>query len=110
MKRYTRYAIGTILVLGVSSAWAQQRDLEVTMEVVPVNASAGAAGEIKLPITLPSDMASPQGQAASAFGQRTATLARDKEELSGSDFGGRISDDARARSHPAVLPPQAGRP
>jgi len=53
MKRFTRYAIGTILVLGMSSAWAQQRDLEVTMDVVPANASAGAAGEIKLPFALP---------------------------------------------------------
>ena len=28
MKRFTRYAIGATLVLGVSGAWAQQRDLE----------------------------------------------------------------------------------
>ena len=100
MKRFTRYAIGTILVLGVSSAWAQQRDLEVTMDVVPANASVGAAGEIKLPITLPSDMASPQGQAASAFGQRTATLARDKGDLTGREFGQAISEAARARVKP----------
>src|SRR5258708_18067531 len=53
MKTFARYAMGTILVLGVSSAWAQQRDLEVTMDVVPANVSAGAASEIKLPITLP---------------------------------------------------------
>src|SRR6266436_7611547 len=90
MKRFTRYAIGTILVLGMSSAWAQQRDLEVTMDVVPANASAGAAGEIKLPFALP-DTASLQGQAASTFGQGTATLARDKGELSG-PFGQTISE------------------
>jgi len=110
MKRFTRYAIGTILVLGMSSAWAQQSDLEVTMQVVPANASAGAAGEIKLPITLPDSSASPQGQAASAFGQATATLARDKGELTGQEFGAQISGEARARNHPAVLPPQSKRP
>ena len=40
MKRFTRYAMATILLLGVSSAWAQQRDLEVTMDVAQ-NANAG---------------------------------------------------------------------
>src|SRR6266581_4909249 len=77
MKRFTRYAIGAIVVLGTSSAWAQQRDLEVTMDVVPANVSAGAAGEIKLPIKLP-DTASARGQEASSFGLGTANLARDK--------------------------------
>src|SRR5712692_1278696 len=97
MKRFTRYAIGTILVLGMSSAWAQQRDLEVTMDVVPANASAGAAGEIKLPITLPDSSASPRGRDSSSFGQATATLARDKGELglTGQQFGDQISGDAR---------------
>jgi len=99
MKRFIRYAIGAILVLGMSSAWAQQRDLEVTMDVVPANASAGAAGEIKLPMTLP-DTASPQGQAASAFGQGTATLARDKGDLSGREFGQGVSEAARTRDKP----------
>jgi hypothetical protein len=88
--------MGTILVLGVSSAWAQQRDLEVTMDVVPANASAGAAGEIKLPITLPAT-ASPQGQESSAFGLGTANLARDKGDLSGQEFGQRVSEAARAQ-------------
>ncbi len=99
MKRFTRYAIGTILVLGTSSAWAQQRDLEVTMDVVPANASVGAAGEIKLPMTLP-DTASSRGQEASAFGQATATLARDKGDLTGREFGQAISEAARARVKP----------
>ncbi len=94
MKRFTRYAIGAILVLGTPSAWAQQRDLEVTMDVVPANASAGAAAEIKLPMALPAT-ASPQGQAASAFGQGTATLARDRE------FGQGVSEAARTRDKPA---------
>ena len=102
MKRFTRYAIGTILLLGVSSAWAQQRDfsdLEVTMHVVPANASAGAAGEIKLPLALP-PTASPRAVEASAFGQATATLARDKGDLTGREFGQAISEAARARVKP----------
>jgi hypothetical protein len=89
--------MGTVLVLGVSSAWAQQRDLEVTMDVVPANASAGAAGEIKLPITLPTT-ASPQGQESSAFGLGTANLARDKGDLSGLEFGQGVSEAARAKT------------
>ena len=99
MNRITRYAMGTILVLGVSSAWAQQRDLEVTMDVVPANTSAGAAGEIKLPMTLP-DTASSRGQEASTFGQETSSLARDKGDLSGREFGQTISEAARTRVTP----------
>src|SRR5260221_5663823 len=99
MNTITRYAMGTILVLGVSSAWAQQRDLEVTMDVVPANTSAGAAGEIKLPMTLP-DTASSRGQEASAFGQATSSLARDKGDLIGREFGQTISEAARTRVKP----------
>jgi len=55
------------------------------MDVVPANTSAGAAGEIKLPMTLP-DTASSRGQEASAFGQATSSLARDKGDLSGREF------------------------
>jgi len=104
MKRFTRYMIGTVLVLGMSSAWAQQRDLEVTMDVVPANASAGAAGEIKLPITLP-DTASARAQEASAFGLATANAARDKGDLSGREFGQGVSEAARQRDHPPAVPP-----
>jgi len=106
MKRFTRYAIGAILVLGTSSAWAQQRDLEVTMDVVPANASAGAAGEIKLPLALP-PTASPRAVEASAFGQATATLARDKGDLSSRDFGQAVSEAARTREKPT--PPGKGK-
>ena len=106
MKRFTRYAIGAILVLGTSSAWAQQRDLEVTMDVVPANASGGAAGEIKLPLALP-PTASPRAVEASAFGQATATLARDKGDLSGREFGQTVSEAARTREKPT--PPGKGR-
>ncbi len=105
MNRITRFAMGTILVLGVSSAWAQQRDLEVTMDVVPANASAGAAGEIKLPFTLP-ESASDRGREASAFGQATSSLARDKGDLSGREFGQTISEAARTRVKPT--PPGKG--
>ncbi|HYS74743.1 MAG TPA: hypothetical protein VEM38_01450 [Burkholderiales bacterium] len=103
MKRFTRYAIGAIVVLGTSSAWAQQRDLEVTMDVVPANVSAGAAGEIKLPIKLP-DTASARGQEASSFGLGTANLARDKGDLSGREFGQGVSEAAQAHT------PKPGRP
>jgi len=109
MKRFTRYAIGTILVLGMSSAWAQQRDLEVTMDVVPANASAGAAGEIKLPVTL-LDSASPRGQESSSFGRTTSDLARDKGDLTGREFGDQISGEARNQTRTPNLPPQSRRP
>ena len=112
MKRFTRYAIGTILLLGVSSAWAQQRDfsdLEVTMHVVPANASAGAAGEIKLPITLPDSSASPRGQDSSSFGLGISILAR-KGELTGQGFGDQVSGDARNQIRTPNLPPQSRRP
>jgi hypothetical protein len=99
MKPFIRYAIGTILVLGMSSAWAQQRDLEVTMDVMPANASARDAGEIKLPITLP-PTASARAREASAFGHETANLARDKDDLSGREFGQEVSEAARARIKP----------
>ena len=104
MKRFTRVAMGTVVVLGMSSAWAQQRDLEVTMEVVPANASASAAGEIRLPITRP-DTASPRAREASAFGLGTANSARDKGDLSGREFGQGVSEAARQRQHP-VHPPK----
>ena len=109
MKRFTRYATGTILVLAVSSAWAQQRDLEVTMDVVPANASAGAAGEIKLPFTVPQS-ASDRGRESSSFGLGTANLARDKGDLSGREFGAEVSEAARNQNRGLNLPPQSRRP
>jgi hypothetical protein len=111
MKRFTKYTIGTILGLALSSAaWAQQRDLEVTMDVVPANASAGAAtGEIKLPITLP-DAASSRGRDSSAFGLGTASSARDMQGDLGRDFGQGVSEAARQRDHTPSLPPQSRRP
>ncbi len=110
MKRFTQYTIGTVFALALSgAAWAQQRDrvqqrdLEVTMDVVPANASADATGEIKLPITLPTT-ASPQAQDSAAFGLGIANMAR---EL-GRDFGKGVSEAAKDRDHTPNLPPQAG--
>ena len=106
MKRFTRYAIGAILVLGTSGAWAQQRDLEVTMDVVPANASVGAAGEIKLPFALP-ETASSRARDASASGQASSNLARDKGDLSGREFGQSVSEAARGRNK--ATPPGKGK-
>ncbi len=110
MKRFTQYTIGTVFALALSSAaWAQQRDraqqrdLEVTMDVVPANASADATGEIKLPITLPAT-ASPRGQESSAFGLETANRAREGDL--GRDFGQAVSEAARAQDRTPNLPPQ----
>lgn len=102
MKPYTRYTIGTVLGLALSgAAWAQQQDLEVTMDVVPANASAGAASEIKLPIALP-ETASPRARDASAFGLETANRAR---EL-GREFGKEVSETARERDRGSKGPPR----
>jgi len=117
VKRFTQYSIGTIFALALSSAaWAQQRDqqrdLEVTMDVVPANASGGSAsGEIKLPITLPAAAsASPRAQKASAFGLETANKARELEGDLGRDFGQAVSEAARAQDRTPNLPPQSRRP
>jgi hypothetical protein len=113
MKQFTRYTIGTIFALALSSAaWAQQRDLEVTMDVVPANASAGAAtGEIKLPIKLP-ETASPRAQDASAFGLGTANSARENQGDLGREFGQGVSEAARqrARDRKSDIPSKSGRP
>src|SRR5947207_3086396 len=109
MKRSMRYTItiGTILGFALSSAvWAQQRDLEVTIDVVPANVAAGAAGEIKLPITLP-ETASPRAQDASAFGLETANRARELKGDLGREFGKEVSEAARERKRTPNLPPQS---
>lgn len=95
MKQLTRYAIGTMIALAPwSLAWAQQQDLEVTMHVVPANASAGAAtGEIKLP-----GAAAPRAQESSAFGLETANRARELRGELGREFGKEVSEAARERA------------
>jgi hypothetical protein len=97
MKRLTQFAMAAIVGLVLSgTAWAQQRDLEVTMEVVPANAAASAANEIRLPLALP-EAASARGQEASAFGQETANAARETARELGSEFGRAQSLKARQR-------------
>ena len=77
-----------------SAAWAQQDDLDVTMKVVPANATAaGAISQIRLP-----DAASDQGREASAFGQSTANAAKDMKGDLGRDFGQSVSEAARANN------------
>src|SRR6266704_1132274 len=117
MKRFTQYTIGTVFALALSSAaWAQQRDraqqrdLEVTMDVVPANASAGATGEIKLPITLPAATASPRGQDSAAFGLGTANMAREMKGDLGRDFGQAVSEAARAQDRVPNVPTKPGQP
>src|SRR5258708_19179845 len=106
MKRFTQYTIGTVFALALSSGpLAQQRDLEVTMDVVPADTSAG---EIKLPITLPAT-ASPRGQESSTFGLGTANSAREMQGDLGRDFGQGVSEAARAQDRTPNLPPQSRR-
>ena len=115
MKRFIRYAAGAVVVFGMSSAWAssawaQQRDLDVTMDVVPANAAPSAAtGEIKLPLALP-DKASSKAQDASAFGLGTANSAREMQGELGRDFGQSVSEAARQRAQDHIPPGKSGRP
>jgi len=110
MKRFTQYTIGTVFALALSSAaWAQQRDLEVTMDVVPANASADATGEIKLPITLPTTTASPRGQESSTFGLGVANMAREAKGDLGREFGQAVSE-ARAQDRVPNVPTKPGHP
>ena len=98
MKRFTQSVMAAIFGLALSgTAWAQQRDLEVTMEVVPANAAASSANEIRLPLALP-EAASPRGQEASAFGQETANSARETAKELGREFGRAQSEKARAKN------------
>jgi hypothetical protein len=90
------------------AAWAQQRDdLDVTMKVVPADASAGSAlSEIKLP-----DAASDRARDASAFGLSTANKAREMKGDLGRDFGQSVSEAARTKAPLGPnLPPQSRRP
>src|SRR5262245_66351175 len=85
MKRFIPQLGLVVLALVLPGwAWAQQQDdLDVTMRVVPSNASPGAAmSEIKLP-----DAASDQARTSSAFGQSVATKAHDMKGKLGPDFG-----------------------
>lgn len=94
MKDAKSYTVSAIFALALSSstAWAQQPDLEVTMDVVPAHALPGAVtGQIQLPET-----AASRARDASAFGLDTANKAR---EL-GREFGVEKSQAARERPRP----------
>lgn len=110
MKRFIPHL--TLIVFAfapVGAAWAQQQqdDLDVTMKVVPADASAGSAlSEIKLP-----DAASDRARDASAFGLSTANKAREMKGDLGRDFGQSVSEAARTKAPLGPnLPPQSRRP
>jgi hypothetical protein len=104
MKRFIPHLILAVFALApAGAAWAQQQgDLDVTMKVVPADASAGSAlSEIKLP-----DAASLRGQAASGFGQGVAAQAREMKGDLGRDFGQSVSEAAHGKA-PLVPPGKA---
>lgn len=108
MKRIASRSTFVFLALALSSAaWAQQRDLEVTMEVVPPDASASAAvNEIKLPDSVPEHAAAHDN---AAFGLETANRARELRNELGTDFGREVSEAARERAQeriPSFVPPK----
>jgi hypothetical protein len=92
MNRYLLCATVAAFALAAPAARAQQQDdLDVTMKVVPANATGGSAlSEIKLP-----DAASDRAGAASSFGQSTASKAREMKGDLGRDFGQSVSEAAR---------------
>ena len=86
MKTFVSIAIGTFIAIALPGVgWAQQQDLEVTIRMVPANASPNAAAaEIKLP--------EPRTE-SSVYGLGIATKA---QEL-GRDFGKEVSTAAQQR-------------
>jgi hypothetical protein len=110
MKRFVPHMVVTAVCLVMSNAaWSQQRDLEVTMDVVPANASTGGAGEIKLPLVLP-EGASERGREASSFGLGTGSKAAEMQGDVGRDFGKEVSETAKQKSHDPNLPSKSRRP
>ena len=99
MKQLTIIALGAALALALPGlAWAQQRDLEVTMDVVPANATPDAATKV---IQLP-DTASDRARERSAFGLGIANKAREMRGELSRDFGKEVSEAARERGKPAT--------
>ena len=94
------YAIGMVIAFALpASAWAQQQDLEVTIRMVPADASPNAAAaEIKLP--------EPRTE-SSAFGLGIASTAREMRGELGRDFGTAVSNEA---SQGRARPRGTGRP
>ena len=95
MKPYLFCTTLAALALAAPAVLAQhQDDLDVTMTVVPANATAGSAlSVIKLP-----DAASDRAGAASSFGQSTAARARDMKGDLGRDFGQSVSEAAQNKN------------
>ena len=96
MKRFVPNLIVAVFALAFAgAAWAQQQDdLDVTMRVLPADASAGSAvSEMKLP-----DSASDRARAASASGLSTATKAHEMKVDLGRDFGQSVSEAAHGNS------------
>ncbi len=86
----TRLAVSVsanVLPAAVSSAFGSLGALPIT---------GAAAGEIKLPITLP-ETAALRAQDASAFGRETAEKAREQKGDLGREFGQGVSEAARQR-------------
>ena len=99
MKRVSLIALGAAFALALPGlAWAQQRDLEVTMDVVPANAAPGASTKV---IELP-ESASDRARERSAFGHGVANRAREMRGDLGRDFGKEVSEAARERGKPAT--------
>jgi len=95
VNRYLLCMTVSALALAAPAALAQQSDLDVTMTVVPANASAGSVlSEIKLP-----DAASDRARAASAFGQSIAGKASEMKGDLGRDFGQSVSEAAQNKDH-----------
>jgi hypothetical protein len=109
MKALKCYVVGTIISLAPSgAAWAQHKDLEVTMDVVPIGANPSAAtAEIKLPET-----ASPQAKEAAGSGLETANQARKLKDDLGREFRKGASEAARERARDSnpKKPSKSGRP
>src|SRR5947207_8048625 len=96
MKRFIPHLVLAVFVLApAGAAWAQQQgDLDVTMKVVPADASAGSVmSEIKLP-----DAAADRARDASASGMGIANKAREMKGELGRDFGQSVSESAHGNA------------
>lgn len=107
MRELSAYAVGALLALAPwGASWAQQQDLEVTIAVVPADASPTAVtGEIKLP-----DSAAMQAQESSAFGLGVANKARAMRGELGRDFGQEVSGVASEHGQAQSAAGRARRP
>lgn len=104
MKRMLSIFSGAVVAATFSVAASAQQDLEVTLDVVPPGASAGAAtSEIRLP-----ENAAPEGRENAAFGVDTANKARALRGDLDEEFGRDVSEAARDRAQEHI--PNIGNP